>query len=276
MAVALESEDAPTTDRTSIGNRRIEVITGRERRRRWTADQKREIAAESLQPGVSPVMVARRHGISSGLLYTWRQRLLCGALGAVADTKPRFVRVDVVAGPPQLEAATPAAPELAPPATPLVSPPAGPDGRIEIMLSGGAKVRVDAQVNEACIAAGVGRAGAVMIAAPPGVRVYLACGTTDMRRGMVGLAMQVQQVLSQNPFDGAVFAFRGRGAGLIKLLWHDGIGLCLLTKRLERGHFIWPMTSTGTISLTASQLATLLEGCEWRAPVMSRRPELVG
>jgi transposase len=93
---------------------------------------------------------------------------------------------------------------------------------------------------------------------------------------MVGLAMQVQQVLSQNPFDGAVFAFRGRGAGLIKLLWHDGIGLCLLTKRLERGHFIWPMTSTGTISLTASQLATLLEGCEWRAPVMSRRPELVG
>ena len=151
MAVALESENAPTTNRTSMGNRRIEVITGRERRRRWTADQKREIAAESLQPGVSPVMVARRHGISSGLLYTWRQRLLCGALGAVADTKPRFVRVDVVAGPPQLEVATPAAPELAPPATPLVSPTAGPDGRIEIMLSGGAKVRVDAQVNEAAL-----------------------------------------------------------------------------------------------------------------------------
>jgi transposase len=93
---------------------------------------------------------------------------------------------------------------------------------------------------------------------------------------MAGLAMQVQQVLVQNPFDGAVFAFRGRSGGLIKLLWHDGIGLCLLTKRLERGHFIWPMTSTGAISLTASQLATLLEGCEWRAPVMSRRPELAG
>ena len=149
MAVALESENASTTNRTS--NRRIEVITGRERRRRWTADQKREIAAESLQPGVSPVMVARRHGISSGLLYTWRQRLLCGALGAVADTKPRFVRVDVVAGPPQLEAATPAAPQLAPSATPLVSPTAGPDGRIEIMLLGGAKVRVDAQVNEVAL-----------------------------------------------------------------------------------------------------------------------------
>src|SRR5450755_4910805 len=90
MAVALESEDAPTTDRTSIRNQRIEVITGRERRRRWTAEQKRDIAAESLQPGTSPVMVARKYGISSGLLYTWRQQLLCGALAAVAATQPRF------------------------------------------------------------------------------------------------------------------------------------------------------------------------------------------
>ena len=140
MAVALESEDPPTTDRASARNRRIEVITGRERRRRWTAEQKREIAAESLQPGVSPIMVARRYGISSGLLYTWRQQLLCGALGAVADTKPRFVRVDVVAGHPQ--------PEVAAPITPLTAPTAELDGQIEIVLSSGAKVRVDAQVNE--------------------------------------------------------------------------------------------------------------------------------
>jgi transposase len=115
-----------------------------------------------------------------------------------------------------------------------------------------------------------------MIAAPPGVRVYLACGTTDMRRGMAGLAMQVQQTLEQNPFDGAVFAFRGKRGCLIKVLWHDGIGLCQLTKRLERGHFIWPMASTGAISLTAAQLATLLEGCEWRAQTASCRPALVG
>jgi len=144
MAVALESEDAPTTDRTSTLNRRIEVITGRERRRRWTAEQKRKIAAESLHPGTSPVMVARRYGISSGLLYPWRQQLLCGALGAVTDTKQRFVRVDVVAGLPHLEVTTSAALELAPPATPVASPGSEPDGRIEIVLSGDAKVRVDA------------------------------------------------------------------------------------------------------------------------------------
>src|ERR1700761_2084432 len=115
-----------------------------------------------------------------------------------------------------------------------------------------------------------------MIAVPPGVRVYLACGNTDMRRGMAGLALQVQQILQRDPFDGAAFAFRGKRGGLAKVLWHDGIELCLLTKRLERGHFIWPTTGSGAISLTPAQLATFLEGCEWQAPVPSRRPELAG
>ena len=78
-----------------------------------------------------------------------------------------------------------------------------------------------------------------MIALPSGVRVYIACGVTDMRKGMVGLAMLVQQGLSADPFDGGVYAFRGRRAGLIKLIWHDGIGLCMLTKRLEQGQFVW-------------------------------------
>jgi transposase len=71
-----------------------------------------------------------------------------------------------------------------------------------------------------------------MIALASGVRVYLACGVTDMRKGMTGLAMLVQQNLSDDPFGGAVFAFRGQRAGLIKLLWHDGVGLCMLTKYL--------------------------------------------
>jgi len=117
----------------------------------------------------------------------------------------------------------------------------------------------------------------MMIGPPSGVRIYLACGTTDMRKGAIGLAMLVQQGLSENPFDGSIFAFRGRNAGLIKVLWHDGIGLCLLTKRLERGQFIWPSTkANGAIPLSAAQLATLLEGCEWRAPVTARRPALAG
>jgi transposase len=115
-----------------------------------------------------------------------------------------------------------------------------------------------------------------MIAPPVGLRVYLACGATDMRKGMTGLAMLVQEGLAQNPYDGSLYAFRGRRGNLVKLLWHDGIGLCVLSKRLERGYFIWPMTSSGAVSLTPAQLATLMEGCEWRAPVPSRRPELAG
>jgi transposase len=115
-----------------------------------------------------------------------------------------------------------------------------------------------------------------MIAPPIGTRVYLACGVTDMRKGMVGLAMLVQQQLAHDPYGGTLFAFRGRRADLVKLLWHDGIGLCLLTKRLERGGFVWPTTGTGSIALTVGQLATLLEGCEWRAPQPRGRPLLAG
>ena len=76
-----EVESAHTTDRMSARSQRIELITRGERRRRWSVEQKREIAAESLEPGISPITVARRYGISSGLLYTWRRHLLEGSLG---------------------------------------------------------------------------------------------------------------------------------------------------------------------------------------------------
>ena len=115
-----------------------------------------------------------------------------------------------------------------------------------------------------------------MIPIPSGVRVWIATGHTDMRRGMQGLALTVQESLKRDPHAGDLYIFRGRRGDLAKILWHDGIGLCLLTKRLERGHFIWPMASTGAISLTAAQLATLLEGCEWRAQAVSCRPALAG
>jgi transposase len=94
---------------------------------------------------------------------------------------------------------------------------------------------------------------------------------------MAGLAMLVQQTLTADPFGGAIFAFRGRRAGLIKLIWHDGVGLCMLTKRLEQGQFAWPSaTTTGRIALSPSQLVALLDGCEWRAPAPRRRLELAG
>jgi transposase len=115
-----------------------------------------------------------------------------------------------------------------------------------------------------------------MIGLPPGVRVWLACGYTDMRKGMDGLALLVQQVVVEDPFSGAVFAFRGKRGGLIKLLWFDGQGMCLFSKRLEKGRFVWPMTNTGRVSLSPAQLSMLLEGIDWRMPQPMRRPELAG
>lgn len=115
-----------------------------------------------------------------------------------------------------------------------------------------------------------------MITLPSGVRVWLACGQTDMRKGLDGLAMLAQQVLKEDPFSGALFAFRGKRGGLIKLLWFDGQGMCLFSKRLEKGHFLWPGTNTGRVSLTAAQVSMLLEGIDWRMPARVRRPELAG
>jgi transposase len=151
LEVALDPEDTPTSDRTRARRRPIEVITRGERRRRWTAEQKRDIAGESLQPGTSPVMVARKYGISSGLLYTWRQQLLCGALTAVAATQPRFVRVDVVPESSHPAAVTSATPEVRPVAPAPAQPSVAAAGRIEIVLRRGATVRVDAQVDEAAL-----------------------------------------------------------------------------------------------------------------------------
>ena len=78
-----------------------------------------------------------------------------------------------------------------------------------------------------------------------GVRVWLATGQTDMRQGFDGLALLVQETLKRDPHCGHLFVFRGRRGDLIKVLWHDGQGMCLFAKRLERGRFMWPCRRTG-------------------------------
>ena len=115
-----------------------------------------------------------------------------------------------------------------------------------------------------------------MIALPIGVRVWLAAGHTDMRRGMNGLARQVQETLRRDPHAGDLYVFRGRSGSLIKILWHDGLGMSLYAKRLEKGRFIWPSPSDGVLAISASQLAYMLDGIDWRNPVHTFRPERAG
>ena len=115
-----------------------------------------------------------------------------------------------------------------------------------------------------------------MIPVPASTHVWIATGATDMRRGFNGLALQVQEVLKRNPHDGDIFAFRGKRGDLIKLLWHDGQGLCLFAKRLERGKFIWPLTKGDAVAITPAQMGYLLEGIDWRNPQRTDRPQLAG
>jgi transposase len=77
-----------------------------------------------------------------------------------------------------------------------------------------------------------------MITPGPGLRIWVAAGVTDMRRGFDGLAALVQQQLCLDPFSGALFIFRGRRGHLLKILAWDGQGLVLYAKRLERGRFV--------------------------------------
>ncbi len=113
-----------------------------------------------------------------------------------------------------------------------------------------------------------------MISLPAGTRIWIVAGVTDMRRGFVGLSGMVQTALQENPFGGHVYIFRGRRGDLIKVLWFDGDGLCLFAKRLERGRFIWPQVTNGTVSLTPAQLCYMLEGIDWRRPVRTQTPQL--
>jgi transposase len=97
-----------------------------------------------------------------------------------------------------------------------------------------------------------------------------------MRRGFATLASQAEQTMQQNPFNGHMFVFRGRQGDLIKIIWWDGQGACLFSKRLEKGRFVWPSAKEGKIALTPAQLAMLLEGIDWRLPQRTWRPLTAG
>jgi transposase len=75
---------------------------------------------------------------------------------------------------------------------------------------------------------------------------------------------------------GICSCFRGRRGGLIKVLWHDGQGMCLFAKRLERGRFIWPLPADGAVTISSAQLGYLLEGIDWRMPQHTWRPQAAG
>ena len=139
----IDAEDAPTINRMSVRETPIEVITRGERRRIWTPEQKRDIVVESLEPGGSPIAVARRHGIGSGLLYTWRRQMVEGQLKALLPVPPNFVPVAALP-----DGSGPAVEPPVPQATASAVLPHDVPALIEIVLPDGVAVRVGAAVNE--------------------------------------------------------------------------------------------------------------------------------
>jgi len=94
-----------------------------------------------------------------------------------------------------------------------------------------------------------------------GKRVYLACGPTDMRKSINGLAAIVEGSFKLDPFDDALFVFCNKNRDRLKILDWDGDGFWLYFKRLEKGRFHWPASGEeATMTLTGAELAILLGG----------------
>ena len=97
-------------------------------------------------------------------------------------------------------------------------------------------------------------------------RVYIACGDTDLRRGIDGLATLVQQQFNLDPFSNTLFLFCGRRRDRIKALYWEGNGFVLLYKRLESGSFQWPRKESEAKALTPQYYLWLMEGLSLDQP----------
>ncbi len=121
----------------------VEIITGRERRRRWSTADKLRIVGETLEPGVRVCHVAARHGVCESLLFAWRRQVREGLL--VEPDLPVFMPVRMLGTP----AAAPSPPS--PCSAPAAAPGRSQAGLIEIELGDGRPVRVGADVNQAAL-----------------------------------------------------------------------------------------------------------------------------
>ena len=104
-------------------------------------------------------------------------------------------------------------------------------------------------------------------------QVWLAVEAVDMRLGIDGLSLKVQQALGRAPCDGSAYAFRNRRGNRIKRLVWDGTGVWLCVRRLHQGRFTWPQGDTPLWTLSAAQWQWLVSGVDWRRLAAGTHPE---
>ncbi len=112
-----------------------------------------------------------------------------------------------------------------------------------------------------------------MLSWPPSVRIFLAAGPADMRRGFDGLARMTTEVIKQDPFSGALFVFRNRRGDRLKVLYWAGDGYALWYRRLERGTFRFPACDGEAAEIRVADLAMILDGVDLAS--VRRRPRYV-
>ena len=112
---------------------------------------------------------------------------------------------------------------------------------------------------------------------PAGVKVFLASHPIDFRKGMDGLLSLIRDTGS-DPFDGALYIFRAKRADRIKIIFWDGSGVVLYSKRLEKAQFCWPRIGYNRIELNYAQLMALVDGMNWKRvhAVAVKQPDFVG
>ena len=101
-----------------------------------------------------------------------------------------------------------------------------------------------------------------MITGSPRVKIWVATSPVDMRRSFDRLSEHVRSFLGHDPLSGSLFVFRNRAGHMLKILWWDHNGLVIYYKRLEKGAFQFPTSTSRAITIDRGELLRLLSGCE--------------
>jgi transposase len=198
----------------------------------WPASLKAKIVAESMEADAKISDVARRHGARPSQVHEWRKQVREGQLALPADCGPlKFAPVVI---------------------------------RAECDRDRGVW-RYGAHPRRGRRGDGRSdRAGAARVILPSGpVRVLMATKPVDFRKGMDGLAALVKEELRTDPFSGVIYLFRAKRANRVKLIFWDGTGTVMVSKRLSEGKFRWPKLEDGVMRLTPAQFGALIEGLDW-------------